>query len=57
KIVEGILVAIGGITLYTLSEVKSTGVDGVAVISGILEGGDIERKAREWVKAWEECRF
>ena len=56
KIVEGILVAIGGITLYTLSEVKSTGVDGVAVISGILEGGDIERKAREWVKAWEEFR-
>ncbi len=53
KKIAGVLVAIGGITLPFLPELKKAGVDGVAVISGILREGDIRKKAQEWVKAWE----
>ncbi|MBQ1392615.1 MAG: thiamine phosphate synthase [Lachnospiraceae bacterium] len=43
------IVAIGGITAERLKEVKSCGVDGVAVISAILDTQDI-RKAAENLK-------
>lgn len=40
-------VAIGGINSTNLREVLTTGVNGVAVISGILKGEDIRKSAEE----------
>ena len=42
--------AIGGIKLDNLSEVLSSGADGVAVISGILSAGDVKTKTEEYVR-------
>ncbi|NOZ64781.1 MAG: thiamine phosphate synthase [Caldiserica bacterium] len=52
KAVEGVIVAVGGITLPALPALKKAGADGVAVISGILAESDIKNHAQEWVKAW-----
>lgn len=46
------VVAIGGIGLSNIHEVKETGVDGVAVISAILGSQEIEGTARELINAW-----
>lgn len=46
------VVAIGGISLSNIREVKETGVDGVAVISAILGSRQIEGAARELLNAW-----
>lgn len=46
------VVAIGGIGLSNIHEVKETGVDGVAVISAILGSQDIESAARNLFNAW-----
>lgn len=51
---EANIVAIGGITLEAISAVKSTGVDGVAVISGLFAADDIESTARAMCKAWSD---
>jgi len=47
------VVAIGGITLATIPAIKKTGVDAVAVISGLFAAEDIELTARQMVGAWE----
>ena len=43
------LVAIGGITLDSATAVIEAGAQSVAVI-GALRGGDMEQKAREWIR-------
>lgn len=48
------LVAIGGITLETAPAVLRTGVDGVAVISALKTGGDLEAVARRWLSLLKE---
>jgi len=47
------LVAIGGINKDNAGEVAAAGADGVAVISAILEVGDVEEAARQLIKAFE----
>jgi len=47
------IIAIGGITAEAISAVKSTGVDSVAVISGLFASDDIESTARAMCNAWE----
>jgi len=49
---EANLVAIGGITLEALPTVKNTGVDAVAVISGLFAEDDIESTARAMCDLW-----
>ena len=46
------VVAIGGINASNLNEVKSTGVDGISVISAILSRDDTFAAARELVELW-----
>lgn len=46
------IVAIGGITLETLPSLKQTGVDAVAVISGLFAADDIESVARAMSDLW-----
>ena len=45
------VVAIGGITLDRVSELMDAGVDAVAVITDLLEHGDPEARARQYVHA------
>ena len=47
------LVAIGGISKDNAGEVAAAGADGVAVISAILGADDLEKAAREIIKAFE----
>ncbi|HVJ27471.1 MAG TPA: thiamine phosphate synthase [Vicinamibacterales bacterium] len=44
------VVAIGGITLATAPEILSAGADSVAVISDILEGGQIAARVRAYLE-------
>jgi thiamine-phosphate pyrophosphorylase len=44
------VVAIGGITLTTAPEILSAGADSVAVISDILEGGQIAARVRAYLE-------
>ncbi|MCF7821406.1 MAG: thiamine phosphate synthase, partial [Mariprofundaceae bacterium] len=46
------IVAIGGITEEAINAVKSTGVDSVAVISGLFAADDIESTAGTMVETW-----
>ncbi|MGE5543887.1 MAG: thiamine phosphate synthase [Bacillota bacterium] len=46
------VIGIGGVTAYNLSQVKSTGIDGIAVISAILSREDTFRAARELRELW-----
>lgn len=48
-VVEKPLVAIGGITLETAPALLEAGVDGLAVISALGKGGDLEATARAWM--------
>jgi thiamine monophosphate synthase len=45
------LVAIGGITLDTAASVIAAGAASVAVIGGLLAGGDPERRTRDFLQA------
>ena len=56
KGVNGVLVAIGGINLSHLLEIKKIGIDGVAIISGILKEGNIRENAKRWVEEWKKVR-
>lgn len=47
------LVAIGGITLESLPALKKTGVDAVAVISGLFAADDIKSAAVAMADAWQ----
>ncbi|MGE5405950.1 MAG: thiamine phosphate synthase [Candidatus Saccharibacteria bacterium] len=47
-------VAIGGISLQNLAEVKSAGVDGISVISAVLGQADITKAAQALLQAWRE---
>ena len=47
------LVAIGGISKDNAGEVAAAGADGVAGISAILGADDLEKAAREIIKAFE----
>ena len=49
---EAQLCAIGGISLENIAAVKSTGVNSVAMISGLFHGDDVEQRARELTAAW-----
>ena len=40
------VVAIGGINLQNIGELKNTGIHGVAVVSGIFAAKDIQRECR-----------
>lgn len=46
------IIAIGGITLESLTAVKQTGVDAVAVISGLFAADDIESVAKAMTETW-----
>lgn len=46
------VVAIGGIGLANINEVKKSGVDGISVISAILGSPDIEGTARSLKNTW-----
>jgi thiamine-phosphate pyrophosphorylase len=48
-VVEKPLVAIGGITLSTAPSLFEAGIDGVAVISALKTGEDLETLARTWL--------
>lgn len=48
------VVAIGGIGLSNIREVKEAGADGIAVISAILGSRDIESAAGELLDAWRQ---
>jgi len=48
------IVAIGGITVANASEVLGAGADSVAMISGLLAGGNAASRMRESLKAWKE---
>ena len=47
------LVAIGGITLQNAHEVLAAGADSVAVIGDLLNGPDIQERAREFLSLLE----
>lgn len=49
---EANIIAIGGITLEAIAAVKSTGVDGAAVISGLFAADDIEWTAKAMTDQW-----
>jgi thiamine-phosphate pyrophosphorylase len=53
-IVEKPLVAIGGITLDRAPALLEAGIDGLAVISALRTGEDLETLARTWMKLGEE---
>ncbi len=48
-VVKKPLVAIGGITLETAPALLEAGMDGLAVISALKRGGDLEAVARAWL--------
>jgi thiamine-phosphate pyrophosphorylase len=48
-VVEKPLVAIGGITLENAPALLEAGIDGLAVISALKQGGDLESVARAWL--------
>lgn len=48
------VVGIGGIGFSNISEIKSSGIDGVSVISAILGSSDIEGTSRDMAGLWRE---
>lgn len=46
------LLALGGIDLQTLAECRHAGVDGVAVMGGVMRAHDPREEARALVEAW-----
>ncbi len=50
------LVAIGGITLERLPDVLSTGADGIAVISDILQDKDPIAKTKKWLECYRQSK-
>jgi len=48
-VVEKPLVAIGGITLESAPALLEAGIDGLAVISALKQGGSLESVARAWL--------
>lgn len=44
------IVGIGGINLQNVSQIKSLGIDGYAVISSILKAEDIYEETRKWIE-------
>ena len=46
------VVAIGGITANNLVELKSTGVDGIAVVSAIMNSDDPAAATKEILSIW-----
>jgi len=53
-VVEKPLVAIGGITLERAPALLDAGIDGLAIISALKRGGDLESVARAWMNLREE---
>ena len=45
------IVAIGGVTLENAAAAREAGAGGLAVISDLFTGGDVERRARAFVRA------
>lgn len=48
------VVAIGGITLERAAQVVAAGASGLAVITDLLTGGDVEARVREFVRSLRE---
>lgn len=46
------VVGIGGIGIPNIDDVKSTGIDGISLISAILGQDDIEEAARNLINLW-----
>ncbi len=46
------VVGIGGIGLNNIEEIKTTGIDGLSIISAILGSEDIESASRALLKTW-----
>ncbi len=49
------IIAIGGITLAQIPEIKASGVDCAALISGLFATEDIRMRAEALVQAWERA--
>lgn len=47
------MVAIGGINLDNIAEVKQSGIDGVAVVSAILGAENVEQAAKDLKRKWQ----
>ena len=55
KIKESVLipvVGIGGIGISNLEEIKTSGIDGISLISAILGNNDIEGASRNLINSW-----
>ena len=50
KTVDLPVVAIGGLSLNNIDELKEANVDGYAVVSAILKANDIRLECEKWVK-------
>lgn len=48
------VVGIGGINLSNIEAVKSTGANGISLISGILSQDDTYQAAKELISIWEK---
>lgn len=48
------VVAIGGVDMCNLAEVRESGADGAAVVSCLMDAPDIEKAAREMVEIWKK---
>jgi thiamine-phosphate pyrophosphorylase len=48
------IVGIGGISLSNISEVKSSGIDGISLISAILGNTDIENSSKILLNKWKD---
>lgn len=56
RVVEGPLIAIGGIGPEHVQDVLAAGADGVAVISGIFGGGSVQTRVKQYREAIAEAR-
>lgn len=48
------IVGIGGIGLSNINEIKATGIDGISLISAILDSNNIEESSKNLIRLWRE---
>ena len=56
KTVDLPVVAIGGLSLNNIDELKEANVDGYAVVSAILKANDIKLECEKWTRKIEELK-
>ena len=49
RLIEGPVVAIGGITLERAPELREAGADGMAVIADIVKAGNLKKRVQDWL--------